>query len=262
MRVPVLYVSRTISLKSSEIIEYGIVDEAKFTDSDIVVLARVPDDGVYYVRDIEEGWLAKPSKEFRDSLLVLSGIPRQTLTAPIYKLDDVRLEKKIPARDIYETIMQRVDEISKLSKSEITKDKELLEVAGYTIRLLRFKPAQSMDDVDNVISNMYSIVTASRKRVFIASPVVVKLVSEDGERVLATTLPRVLPYMWDNPTSLKAAGIFDIKGFKAPIFVVDEIYESDVPDINIQQSAVMRLNEKLSLGGGVAFQQKNEQSPV
>ena len=262
MRVPVLYISRTISFRSSEVIEYGIVDESKFADSDIVVLGRVPDDGVYYVRDVEKGWLSKPAKEFRDRLLILSGIPHQTLTAPIYKLSDVKLEKSIPAEEVYKAIMKRVEELRGIDKSKITPEMEHVEVAGYTIRILRFKPAETMEDVDNTIANMYSIVTASRKRVFIASPVIVKLVSEDGERILATTLPRALPYIWDNPPSLVAAGIFDTKGFKAPLFIVGEMYESDVPDIADQQSAVMRLTEKLAVGGGVTVQTRQEQSPV
>lgn len=226
--VDVLYVDVTTSAGSMgriEIVRYGVVNERQTTRTDVVVLRSIPPSSYISIPDLERGYTE--ATVIPRNILLLRGYLTQP-SAAVYAIDAPELKKEVPAWKIAEAVKKVVDEISEGKRSVTNID---IEIDGLTIKVTRIKPTSSVDELTDVLLTLYFRI-AGRKRVFMKTAVLIKMILPDGkEEWCVTTLPRILPYLWEAPKEVQFAGLLDPGGFEVPFLYVNSIVWKDFPPV-------------------------------
>lgn len=260
MEVDVLYVDITTtagSMGKIEIVRYGVVNERQTTRADVAILRRVPPTGYVSIPDLERGYTE--ATIVPRNILLLSGYLTQSST-PVYVIDAPTLKKEIPAWKVADAVKKVVDEISEQKRSIADID---TEVDGLSLKLTRIKPASTIDEITDTLLTLYFRI-AGRKRVFMKTAVLVKMVLPDGkEEWCVTTLPRILPYLWEAPRELQYAGILDPGGFELPFLYVNSIVWKDFPPVERIFDAtrwIIGTIAQTGVGTGAGARLKEEQA--
>lgn len=248
MPIEVLFSDLTFTLGvlgKNEPIKYGIVSERSTTKLDVVVLRNVPlaDKDTVAVPDPEGGWTE--ALKLRKKLSVLTGNVVPGGTSAIYILDNPKTLKELESERIAGEIMNVAN---RMIAGEIGMTNNIVQVDGLSFKILRFKPPTSREDFDVTMMYLYMLV-AGRKRIMISSPAFVEVVIDNDTHWCVTSIPRVLPYLWEAPGELVASGLVDPGGFNAPFIVVRNVSWKDLLDVKKQLYAVKWVSLLMSQTG-------------
>jgi hypothetical protein len=245
MRIRALYVGKTYAFGSKEMIEYAIVNENDRTDIDVVILSKEPQVGKKKFADPAKGWLEVPAWEVRDRVLIISGRPRRAATTPIVRLDDVRVEKHIMAKEGVDVLLKKAEELERKVEEEALSDEDrIIKINGMEFAPVMLKAPTDVNDLTNTLLNAYNIVTASRKRVFVAAPAFAEILGE----WYVVTWPKVLHFVREHPDALIQLGVIDPNGFNTPYMIVKGLAPEDLGTIDEQRSNVDWLDRILRAG--------------
>ena len=266
MRVRALYAGKTFSITRKEVIEYAIVSEKDRKDVDIAILVRAPSNGVQMFPNLEKGWVKYPAWEVRDRLLIVSGTLKKVVGTGIVKLDDIKVEKEIPARDVAETLMKRAEEIKKVvsEKGYVERKEGVVEISGIKFKIVKIAECKNVNDLIDTLLDIYRIITAARKRTFVASPVFIKLITGNSTDWYVVTVPRVFHFMRKHPEVLVQAGIIDPEGFKTPYFMITTMIPQDLGDVETQRLSATYLESVVFMKKyyGDIWNIEGEESPI
>lgn len=256
MRIRALYVGKTYSIWKAEPHEYAIVDERYVEHPDIVVLSKEPQDGLVRFSDVARGISENPEWEAREYILIVTGTLRRTTNIWLYRLEDVRVEKKIHVGEAVAKLLSKAEELSKLADEgkAIKPGDNVVSVGDLEFKIIRYKPCSSSDEVVSTILNLYRIVTAARKRSFISSPTLVEITHGSETKWYAVTLPVAYYFMKENPDAVAQAGIIDEQGFKAPYIIVRGMTPEDLGTAEMQRAAVPDIDKLITLYRGVGVE--------
>ena len=251
MRIRAIYVGKTYAFGTKELIEYAIVNERELSDTDIVVLGMEPNDGKRKFADPSRGWLEIPAWEVRDRLLIISGRPRRAATAPLIRLDDVRVEKHIMANEAVEALLKKAEELTKRTETgvEVFSDEDrMINVNGINFMIMRIRPPESVESLQNTLLNIYHVIASPRKRVFVAAPAFVEIMTSSESGWYVVTIPKVLHFLRQNVEALVQVGVIDPGGFNTPYLVVKGMTPEDLGTVEDQRSNVDWLDRILRAG--------------
>jgi len=249
----VLYTFPTFTLEKREHVEYGVVSERSRRDIDVVILSEVPDARRCYP-DPETGHTERYC--FSEALLVLE--VRLSTEKRVPFAASAKEVSRVPAREVAEKVLARASELA----SGASRD-PVVQVGGLPVKVLRFKPLSDRSEVEAMVRDFARVATAARKRTVIASPVLVRVrqgPEDEAGEWLATTLPYVWRVVVDSADAVKAYGVIDPQGFKAPFAVVDHMYPSDISE-EAAAEAVDEIRALMSRRPAVFSWERQAQAP-
>jgi len=254
MRIKALYSGKTYTIRHKEAVEYAIIDERDL-EADVAMLSKEPLDGIVRFADPAKGWVGSFAWEVREKLLIVTGIPRRSMTGEnLIRLEDVRVVKAIPVDKIVEALLAKNEMlVEKLENGgAIGGDEDKVKVEDLEFKIMRVKPCSTTEDLVSTMVDLYSAATVARKRVFFAAPAFIEITNQAATKWYVVTLPRAFQFVRNNPETLVQAGIIDEAGFKAPYIIVKGMTVSDLGDSESQRSSVAYLDNILKIGGGTA----------
>ncbi len=245
MRVRALYAGKTFSISKMEVIKYAIISEKDRKDIDIAVLSWEPPEGIIKFGNPEKKWIEYPPWEVCDRIFIISGILWRAPGTGIISLDDVKVDKDIPAKVIAETLMKKGEEMKKIfeEKGAIYGNENVVDINGVKFKIIRPYGATSSDEVEAALIDIYTtIVTDARKYTFVAAPVFIELTWNNNTGWYVVTLARVARFIRDHPEVLAQVGIIDPEGFKTPYFIATDMMPLDLGDLQMQRASAIYLN--------------------
>lgn len=247
-------------LGKNEPINYAIVNEKHTAKIDVVVVRNVPTDerNMISIPDPEAGWTE--AVKLRKKLTVLSGTVSPGNTSAIHVLDNPRIVREIDAEKIVTDVLGVAE---KIASGEIEITNNIVHVDGLSFKILRFKPPTSREDFDTVMMYLY-LLAAGKKRIMVSSPAFVEVMIGDKTYWCVTTIPRVLPYLWEAPGELAIGGLVEPGGFNAPFIIVRNVSWRDIADVRKSINAVKWVSILMSQvagkgsGGGSSVAEEGE----
>ncbi|MEM1830149.1 MAG: hypothetical protein QXH21_07985 [Ignisphaera sp.] len=241
MSIEVLFSDITISfgtMGKSAFVTYGVVNERQTSRLDVVIVRGVHTKDPVSVPDPESGWTEAVSLRTKISILTGSISSR----TGVYVLENPRIVKEISSETISSEIIRVIEG---MISGEVPYINNIIPVDGLSFKILRYKPPSSLEEFETILTYL-QMLTAGRKRVMICSPAFVEVSIENEFKWCVVSIPRVVPYLWEAPSELVAAGIIDPGGFNAPFIVVRNMSWRDLTDIKKQMNAVRWLNYLVS----------------
>ena len=218
-----LFTGFAYSFTKKEVIEYAILPDDGSQPTDVALLARPPNDCTVYYPDLERGISKVFDWETRKCLVVLEGDLMQVLGTAIFRLYNTRVVDRIPAQSFVESATYKAEELRKKAESGEPLTDTTFVVKGergeYGGDVIVMKPPEDEQGLAEIIKLLAKKVTASRRRTLLVAPVFLKV----NDEWVVVPLSRALHILREDPTSIKAAGIFDPDGFSTVFFIADEV---------------------------------------
>lgn len=246
----VLYSDTTYSLGTmgkNEPLNYGIVRGTSRID--VVIVRNPPTKNILNIPDPEQGLTVVVT--LRTKAMILTGTVNPGPGGVIYNLYDPKVVKEIDASQVANAV---IPVAKKIETGEAPITDNVVKVDGVDFMVVRYKPPTTREELDSTIVYLY-LLLGGRKRIVSAAPAFVEVSTPDGQTSwCVTTLPKVLPFLWESPSDLVVAGMVDPAGFATPFLVVKNVSWREFKDYRRHLNAVrwisMIMSQSSVAGGG------------